>query len=419
MTGRVVLVGGGPGADDLITVRGLDRLLAADVVVVDRLAPTGLLDRLGPDVEVVDAARTPTRRTLTHDEIVALLVDRARAGKLVVRLKGGDPFVLAHGAQEVAACAAAGVEVEVVPGVSSATGAPVLAGVPLTAVDGATGFTVVSGHADPEDPANPLDWSALARGGTTLVVLMGMKQLPAITARLLAEGVPADAVASCVADASLPTQRSVRGTLRDFAQTVADAGLRNPAVVVIETGARHPARRTLVLGGSRSGKSGYAESLLAGRPDVTYVATAADRPGDAEWDERIARHRQRRPAAWTTLETGDLVAALRGARGALLVDSVTTWLARAMDDCGYWTDDDRSAPTAEQALADRVDALVAAWRDCPGTVVAVSDEVGSGVVPATHAGRAFRDALGELNQRLAAAADEVQLVTAGIARRLR
>jgi siroheme synthase len=130
--GQVILVGGGPGADDLITVRGLDRLLAADVVIADRLAPTGLLRRLGPHVEIIDAAREPGRKTLSYDEIIAIMIDRARAGRTVVRLKGGDPFVFAHGAQELSSCAAAGIPVEVVPGLTSATAAPVLAGVPPT-----------------------------------------------------------------------------------------------------------------------------------------------------------------------------------------------------------------------------------------------------------------------------------------------
>lgn len=413
MTGKVVLVGGGPGDPDLITVRGLDRLLAADVVIADRLAPLALLDRLGPDVLVIDAARGPDSRTLTYDEIVALMIEHARAGRTVVRFKGGDPFVFAHGAQEVASCTAAGLEVEVVPGVTSATGAAVLAGVPLTSTAGAAGFTVVSGHLAPDDPGNRLDWTALARGGTTLVVLMGMRRLRTITARLLADGVAPDVRCTCVADASLPTQRVVTAPLIDFADAVESAGLRNPAALVIESGAA-PAttRRVLVLGGSRSGKSAVAESLLAGRDGVTYVATAPPRPDDAEWDDRITRHRARRPAHWHTLETGDLAAALRGP-GPLLVDSITTWLARVMDETGVWAADELTP-----AFTERVDDAVAAWRNTPDAVL-VSDEVGSGVVPATRSGRLFRDALGELNQRLAAVADEVQLVTAGIARRVK
>jgi len=183
--GRVVLVGGGPGADDLITVRGLDRLLAADVVITDRLAPTGLLRRLRPGAEIIDAARAPGQRTLEYEQIIALMIDRARAGQTVVRLKGGDPFVFAHGAQEVRSCTDAGIPVEVVPGVTSATAAPALAGLPLTSTDGAAGFSVVPGHLHPDDPASRIDWSALSRSGTNLVILMGM---PWRTTRLLRRG---------------------------------------------------------------------------------------------------------------------------------------------------------------------------------------------------------------------------------------
>jgi uroporphyrin-III C-methyltransferase len=234
-TGRVILVGGGPGADDLITVRGLDRLMAADVVITDRLAPVGLLGRLGPHVEIIDAARLPGQPTLTYDQITDLMIDRALAGLTVVRLKGGDPFVFAHGAQEVESCTAAGIPVEVVPGVTSATAAPALAGVPLTSSEGAAGFTVVSGHLHPDDPACRIDWSALARSGTNLVILMGMRQLPAIVNRLISDGVAADAAAACIASASLGGQAVVRGTLSELPAAVDAAGLTNPATIIIET----------------------------------------------------------------------------------------------------------------------------------------------------------------------------------------
>jgi uroporphyrin-III C-methyltransferase len=260
-TGRVVLVGGGPGADDLITVRGLDRLMAADVVITDRLAPVGLLSRLGPGVEIIDAARLPGQPTLTYDQITDLMIDRALAGRTVVRLKGGDPFVFAHGAQEVASCAAAGIPVEVVPGVTSATAAPVLAGVPLTSTEGAAGFTVVSGHLHPDDPACRLDWSALARSGTNLVILMGMRQLPAITARLISDGVPASAAASCIASASLSEQRVVRTRLSDLPAAVEAAGLANPATVVVETARTAvPVRQPIT--GSESEVPGYQVRAL-------------------------------------------------------------------------------------------------------------------------------------------------------------
>ena len=247
VTGRVILVGGGPGADDLITVRGLDRLMAADVVITDRLAPVGLLTRLGPDVEIIDAAHLPGQPTMTYEQIISVMIDRALAGLTVVRLKGGDPFVFAHGAQEVEACVAAGIPVEVVPGVTSATAAPALAGIPLTNSDGAAGFTVVSGHLHPEDPTCRIDWSALARCGTNLVILMGMRQLPAIVDRLITDGVAADAPATCVADASLSEQRVVRTALSDLPTAVKAAALINPATVIIETSGYASSPRALAL----------------------------------------------------------------------------------------------------------------------------------------------------------------------------
>jgi uroporphyrin-III C-methyltransferase len=421
VTGRVVLIGGGPGAEDLITLRGLTRLLSADVVVHDRLAPTELLARLGPDVEIVDASRGPASRTMSYDELITLMVDRARAGRSVIRLQGGDPYVLAHGAQEVRSLTEAGIEVEVVPGVTSATAAPVLAGVPLTGVEagGAAGFTVVSGHLAPDDPASPLDWDALARTGTTLIVLMGMKHLPLIAARLICAGVPADTPSACIADAALPSQRTVRAPLHALTDQVADAGLANPAVIVIGAAPQvrqGSGRRVLVLGGNRSGKSGYAEARAASVPPVTYVATSAGDPDDLEWTDRVERHRKRRPADWTTVETTDLAAALTG-YGTLLIDSVTAWLTGAMDAAGCWADPPE--PDADTWLAAATEELVAAWAASTATVIAVSDEIGSGVVPIAASGRRFRDALGDLNQRLAAAADEVWLVTAGIPKRLK
>ncbi|MGY1795375.1 bifunctional adenosylcobinamide kinase/adenosylcobinamide-phosphate guanylyltransferase [Geodermatophilus sp. SYSU D00525] len=171
--------------------------------------------------------------------------------------------------------------------------------------------------------------------------------------------------------------------------------------------------RVLVLGGSRSGKSAHAESLVADRTDVVYLATSTPVPDDAEWARRVAAHRARRPAGWTTLETTAPSDLLRG--GTVLVDSVTTWVAALMDETGVWTDD----PGALDRLAGRVDALVNAWAMTPAHVVAVSDEVGLGVVPETRAGRLFRDTLGEANQRLAGTADEVWFVVAGLPQRLR
>jgi adenosylcobinamide kinase/adenosylcobinamide-phosphate guanylyltransferase len=171
--------------------------------------------------------------------------------------------------------------------------------------------------------------------------------------------------------------------------------------------------KVLVLGGARSGKSAHAEALLADVAGVVYLATSAAAPGDEEWAARVAAHRGRRPASWTTHETTAPSALLHG--GPFLVDSVTTWVAALMDETGMWTGE----PGAERRLAARCDALVDAWVMSPAHVVAVSDEVGLGVVPETRSGRLFRDALGSVNQRLAGTADEVWFVVAGLPQRLR
>src|ERR1700722_4857764 len=185
-----------------------------------------------------------------------------------------------------------------------------------------------------------------------------------------------------------------------------------------ESGERPAGRRVLVLGGSRSGKSRHAEQLLAEAMPVTYVATAQGDPTDEEWTARIEGPRTRRPAGWATAETADPAKLIhQAAAGALLIDSVTTWLAGVMDDCGCWSE--ARPEDADLRLAAPLPPPGDAWRAAAGTGVAVSGEVGSGVVPGTASGRRFRDALGELNQRLAAAADEVWLVTAGIPGRLR
>ena len=177
--------------------------------------------------------------------------------------------------------------------------------------------------------------------------------------------------------------------------------------------ARRVPFRVLVLGGARSGKSEQAELRLAGEPDVTYVATGvAGTSGDPEWAARVAAHRARRPAWWRTIETTDLAGVLAGARGTLLIDGIGTWLAAAMDECGAWDGPADGADSAER-LAARIAGLVGAWRQTGAYVVAVSDEAGLGVVPATPAGRRFRDELGRLNQVLAAESEEAELVVAG------
>ncbi|GAA3565270.1 uroporphyrinogen-III C-methyltransferase [Microlunatus spumicola] len=231
--GSVVLVGGGPGNPGLITVAGLAAVRGADVVVTDRLAPLAVLDEAPAHAEVIDVAKIPRGAFTSQERINELLVEHARAGKRVVRLKGGDPFVFGRGGEEWQACVEAGLPVEVIPGVSSALSGPALAGVPLTHRTLTQGFTVVSGHLPPGDPGSTLDWGALARSGTTLVVLMGIATLPAITAELVAQGMTATTPAVTVMEAGLPGQRSVTGTVADIARLGEEAAVRAPAVTVI------------------------------------------------------------------------------------------------------------------------------------------------------------------------------------------
>ncbi|TCB95836.1 uroporphyrinogen-III C-methyltransferase [Micromonospora zingiberis] len=231
--GRVALVGAGPGDPELITVRGWRLLTEADVVVADRLVPGLLLDELRTGVELVDASKIPYGPARAQEEINRILVDRALAGAAVVRLKGGDPYVFGRGGEELLACAAAGVPVTVVPGVTSSIAAPAAAGIPVTHRSVAHEFTVVSGHVAPDSPASLVRWEALAALRGTLVILMGLKNLPAITATLLEHGRPADTPAAVVQEATTGAQRTIRSTLGAVAVDVAAAGLRPPAVVVV------------------------------------------------------------------------------------------------------------------------------------------------------------------------------------------
>jgi uroporphyrin-III C-methyltransferase/precorrin-2 dehydrogenase/sirohydrochlorin ferrochelatase len=231
--GRVSLVGGGPGDPDLLTVRGFRALLDADVVVTDRLGPTGLLDLLPPEVEVVDVGKTPRSEAIEQTAINDLLVERARGGAYVVRLKGGDPFVLGRGSEEVDACRAAGVPVEVVPGLTSAVAAATLAGIPLTARGITQQFVVASGHVAPGDPRSTVDWQALAASDATLVLLMAVANLRPISAALLDGGRAAATPAVIVENASLPDQRVVTARLEQLAEVAESQAISPPAVVVV------------------------------------------------------------------------------------------------------------------------------------------------------------------------------------------
>ncbi|HSI93217.1 MAG TPA: uroporphyrinogen-III C-methyltransferase [Jiangellaceae bacterium] len=224
--GSVALVGGGPGDPGLVTTRGRSLLAQADVVVVDRLAPRALLDELDPDVQVVDVGKTPGNHPVPQDEINRLLVEHALAGRAVVRLKGGDPFVLGRGGEEAAACRAAGVPVEVVPGVTSAVSVPAAAGIPVTHRGLARQFTVVSGH-------EGLDWPSLAAVEGTLVLLMGVSRLADTARQLIAHGKDPGTPAAVVEDGFGPRQRTTTGTLATIAGLAAERAVRPPAVIVV------------------------------------------------------------------------------------------------------------------------------------------------------------------------------------------
>ncbi|MEU9111686.1 uroporphyrinogen-III C-methyltransferase [Streptomyces sp. NPDC048483] len=229
----VALIGAGPGDPDLITVRGRDLLRAADTVLVDRLAPLELLADLRPEVEIIDAAKLPYSRTTAQEQLNELLVDRARAGQFVVRLKGGDPYVFGCGFEEVTACAEAGVPVTVVPGVSSALAAPALAGIPVTYRGMTQEVTIVSGHLVPDQERSLVDWSALGQRKGTLVILMGVTHVARTTELLMRAGRDATTPALVVQDAATRFQRVLTSTLADLAEDCRTHDVTPPAVFVI------------------------------------------------------------------------------------------------------------------------------------------------------------------------------------------
>lgn len=236
--GTVTLVGGGPGDPGLITVQGLHAIRQADVVVYDRLAPLECLAEARPEAELIEVGKIPRGPQTPQERINEILIQHAWAGRAVVRLKGGDSFVFGRGGEEWQACAAAGVPVHVVPGVTSAVAVPELAGIPVTHRSLTQGFTVVSGHVPPGDPRGTVDWAALAHTRTTLVILMGVGYLPQIVAALRAAGMDGQTGAAVVASIVGPTgcatsSRVLRGRLADIAALADGEHIEPPAVVVI------------------------------------------------------------------------------------------------------------------------------------------------------------------------------------------
>lgn len=231
--GTVTLLGGGLGDPGLVTVAGIEAIRTADVIVHDRLAPLSALRHARDDVHVVDVGKIPRGDFTPQERINELLVEHALAGRNVLRLKGGDNFVFGRGGEEAEACTARGIPVVVLPGISSSIAAPALAGIPVTHRALVQGFTVVSGHVPPGDPRSTLDWGAISRSGTTIVVLMGVATLGAIAETLVSEGRSPLTPAAVVADAGLASMRTVRAPLAEIDATARREGLGAPAVVVI------------------------------------------------------------------------------------------------------------------------------------------------------------------------------------------
>lgn len=232
-SGKVYLVGAGPGDPGLITVRGMECLRLADVVVYDALVNPALLRDARPEAELIYVGKSAGRHTMTQEAINALLVAKAQAGHVVTRLKGGDPFVFGRGGEEAEALQQAGIGFEIVPGVSSAIAAPAYAGIPVTHRSVAPAFMVITGHEDPTKPAAQVDWQQVAQFGGTRVILMGVERLGTITAELRKHGCPADTPVAVIRWGTTPQQQTVTGTLETIAELAAQAGCKPPAVTVI------------------------------------------------------------------------------------------------------------------------------------------------------------------------------------------
>lgn len=232
-TGKVYLVGAGPGDPDLITRKGLRLLRRADVVIFDRLIPYELLDETRFDAELINAGKQPTRHRLAQDDINALIVERARKSKVVVRLKGGDPLVFGRGAEEALVCHKHGIPFEIVPGVSSAIAVPAYAGIPLTHRQVSSAFTVITGHEDPTKADSSVNYRALANIGGTIVIMMGVKRLPEITRELRQHGMDGRSPAAIIEAGATARQRSFVGTISTISGIARANTIQPPAITVI------------------------------------------------------------------------------------------------------------------------------------------------------------------------------------------
>ncbi len=300
--GLVYLVGAGPGDPGLITVKGLACLQKADVIVYDRLVSASLLRQAPRGCEMIDVGKSPQRHTLPQKAIDALLVEKALAGKVVVRLKGGDPFLFGRGGEEAEALAKAGVPFEVVPGVTSAIAAPAYAGIPVTHRQQTSAFAVITGHEDPTKADSSLDWQKLATGVGTLVCLMGVGNLPQIVAKLIEHGRDPHTPVAIVQQGTEARQRTVTGTLADIVQKARAADIKPPAVTIVGevVALRDKLRwfdtkplfgKRVLVTRSRQQASALSERLRQlGAEPLEYPAIEIAPPKDmAPLDEAIAR----------------------------------------------------------------------------------------------------------------------------------
>jgi uroporphyrinogen III methyltransferase/synthase len=274
MSGTVYLVGAGPGDPGLMTRRALELIASADAILYDRLIPPGALDGARGDADLRYVGKQPGGHSMGQEGINALLVELGRSLDVVVRLKGGDPFVFGRGGEEAQALAEAGIDFEVVPGVTAGVAAPAYAGIPVTHRDDASAVAFVTGHEDPSKPESGLDWPALAAFPGTLVLYMGVRNLARIAERLVAGGRPATEPVAVVERGTLAGQRTVTGTLADIAERVAEAGLGPPAITLVGPVARLRERlewverrplfgRSVVVTRARAQASGLAARLGA------------------------------------------------------------------------------------------------------------------------------------------------------------
>jgi uroporphyrinogen III methyltransferase/synthase len=368
-----------------LTVRGAEVLAAAEVVVYDRLSVASLLDLAPPSASRISVGKAPGKVTMSQDEINALLVELGSAGRQVVRLKGGDPFVFARGGEEAAALAAAGIAYEVVPGISSALAAPAYAGIPVTLRHSSTSFTVVTGHEDPDEP-HGVDWDAVARVGGSIVILMGVARWATIAERLLAGGLAPDTPAAAVQWGTRPNQRTIRATLG----TLVDHPLATPSVIVVGAVAAQELSwfeqrplfgRTVVVTRARSQAGALGDALRAQGADVLTVPVIETvDPDDGGTALRTAAQQCAAGAyEWVVLTSANgverLFGALHDARdlGATKVAVVGPGTAAALRTHGVVAD---LVPTV--AVGEH---LVEHFPEGSGRVLVVRPEVARDIVP--------------------------------------